>query len=84
MEQVGRTKPIYAHSCDTCTFLGRLHCEDDRKYDLYRCSPELSVDVTYLARYGDAPEDYWSMPWGVLRKAEGGTHLLRAVQAFAR
>ena len=78
-------KPTYQHDCDGCEFIEPIVVEGI-VYDVYRCtgSPSSAIGPTWLARYDDPPGCYWSMPWGVLKTAEGGTELLREVRALAR
>jgi hypothetical protein len=47
-------KPLFKHDCEKCLFLGVFN-ED---HDGYYCPTE----ETCIARYGDKPEQYLSMP----------------------
>jgi hypothetical protein len=58
--------PIYQHDCDACRFLGSGPCRalDQRRakvkhiYDFYVC--EDAPQRSFLARYGNRPEEYMS------------------------
>lgn len=63
-----QASPIYTHDCQACGYLGQYHhrgkYNDDTWYDLYfhdnKESPHPYVSI--IARYGDQPEKYLSMP----------------------
>ncbi|RLC88684.1 MAG: hypothetical protein DRJ03_02065 [Chloroflexi bacterium] len=78
---------IYTHDCDRCEFVQNLTVEGI-KYDVYRCPSVTGADATWLARYSDELDNYWSMPWGILKTVDLGvestTSLLRAVHAIAQ
>jgi len=75
--------PIYEHDCDCCEFIARIVCEG-RKYDVYRCANN-GTEPTWLARYNDEIGGYWSMPEGVILRAdmlrEEHTQLMQMMRA---
>lgn len=52
------SKPIYAHDCTGCTFLGTYEW-DGQSYDLYTCKQSCNWP-TVLARYSSDGPDYLS------------------------
>lgn len=56
-------KPIYAHDCDACTFLGSGEAIG-HSHDFYTCPKEISVSdssTCCVARFGDKGSEYVSM-----------------------
>lgn len=55
-------KPVYAHHCQRCVYLG-THIYQSAKYDLYYDPQPESVFPTVLARHGN---DTWEYESGLL------------------
>jgi len=75
--------PNYMHDCNACQFIKNITVEGV-DYDVYRCPG--GPWVSWIARYGDYGDDYWSMPWDVLRTidpTEVSTPLLDAMYEIA-
>lgn len=73
-------KPRWKHECTGCEFLfshphttvsGEQEAVDH--YDWYICRTDV-CGPTYLCKYGDRPEEYWSIPvWDFELRLERGT-----------
>lgn len=60
-------KPTFAHYCEKCSFLGTLISGSNETHDFYYCAGVLG---SYIARFGNEPEQYTSFPDSVLESAK--------------
>lgn len=77
----------FQHDCATCRYITSFEV-DGARYDAYVCNGQAAsaLDPTYLARFGNEPHEYWSMPLDILKTTDPavGTPLLRKMQELAR
>lgn len=55
--------PLYTHDCPSCVYLGTTRDDEEGDVDLYVHPQDLNgsaVARSYIARYGDESEDYFS------------------------
>ena len=68
-----RTRKPYEHDCTACVWVGWLSGFErapDKLANVYHCAA--CDGGTVLIRYGDRPEQYWSMPVGACVKGTIG------------
>jgi len=73
----------FPHDCWACQFQGSFTMDSGEVYDLYRCDStdrKLRPDgPSYVARNGQEPHEYWSIPYRELLSLEEGKRVLGAL-----